>query len=351
MSEQFNSLFPTVNQSITAAGHLRVQASDFVVIEHHDMTFTGVGEHWWFKIQKTNSNTAWVATQLASACKIPARQVGYAGLKDRHAVTQQWFSVQLPKIKDLAAVKDRLPDEVEIIEEHWHQSKIKTGQLKHNEFNLIIRDMVGDKQSINEHIERVKQQGVPNYFGPQRFGHHMGNVTQAEDWFSGRRKINNKKMRGLLLSTARSHIFNTILAERIKTGYWLHPMTGDIVQLDQSHSWFPITEAETAELNHRLNTFDLHLTAALWGDDELPVTDQCAEFEQHIADQFPLYQQGLAQHRLKHDRRAMRLQVNDLQYQWDQDDLKLYFKLVPGAYATSVVREICHTTDRQAETS
>ncbi len=349
MSGTFDSQFPTLNPPLNAQGQLRVQASDFVVIEHHEMDFTGSGEHWWFKLQKTHSNTAWVATQLASACKVPARQVGYAGLKDRHAITQQWFSVQLPKIRDLATVKSRLPDEIEVLETHWHQSKIKTGQLRHNEFRLIISDLTGDHQAIEARMEQIKRHGVPNYFGPQRFGHDLGNIDQAEDWFAGRRKVNNKKLRGLLLSTARSHIFNTIVAHRIKQQLWQQVIPGDIVQLNRSQSWFPAARAEATELQQRLDAFDLHLTAALWGDDSLPSSDQCAQLEQGIADQFPLLLQGLAQHRLKHDRRAMRLPVNDLQYQWQQNNLCLNFSLVPGAYATSVVRELCHAIDVQAQ--
>ncbi|KAA3638006.1 MAG: tRNA pseudouridine(13) synthase TruD [Proteobacteria bacterium] len=339
MTTHFDTLFPTLN-SITAAGDIRASATDFRVIEHHEVNFTESGEHLWFNIEKTDSNTAWVATQLASACKVPARQVGFAGMKDRHAVTQQWFSVQLPKISDIELITAKLPDEVTILEHHWHQSKIKTGQLKFNEFILVIRNVNGDQTAIEENIVLVEQRGVPNYFGPQRFGHDLNNIQQAKDWFADKIRVNNKKLRGILISTARSHIFNLIVAHRIKHDLWQQVIPGDILQLDQSHSWFPASDATETELTERLSDFDIHITAALWGEDQVQSTDQCAELENSIAATLPEYQPGFIQHRVKQDRRAIRIYPNELQHQWQDDALLLSFKLQPGAYATSVLREI-----------
>jgi len=339
MTLNFDTLFPTLN-TITATGDIRASAADFKVIEHHQVDFTGSGEHLWFKIEKTDSNTAWAATQLASACKVPARQVGFAGMKDRHAVTQQWFSVQLPKIADIDAIKAKLPDEITVLEHHWHQSKIKTGQLKFNEFNLLIRNITGDQAAIEQNIALVKQRGVPNYFGPQRFGHGLNNIQQAKDWFAGQIRVNNKKLRGILISTARSHIFNLIVAERIRRGIWDQVIPGDIVQLDGSHSWFPADDATEAELNERIMAFDIHITAALWGEDEVQSTAQCAELENSMAVTQPEYQSGFINHRVKQDRRAIRSHPKEIHYEWQDDTLQINFKLQPGAYATSVLREI-----------
>jgi tRNA pseudouridine13 synthase len=350
MTTTFDSLFPTLN-STTAHGDIRISAKDFKVIEQLELNFTESGEHWWFYIEKTNSNTAWVATQLASACKVPARQVGYAGMKDRHAVTQQWFSVQLPKITDIQTIQTKLPDEVKILEHHWHQSKIKTGQLKCNEFSLTIRNIRGDQTTIEENITRVVQQGVPNYFGPQRFGHNMNNIQQAQDWFAGKIRVNNKKQRGILISTARSHIFNLIVAHRIRHNLWQQVITGDILQLDRSHSWFPASDAAKTELSQRLHDFDIHITAALWGEDEVQSTGQCAALENSIADTLPGYQSGFTQHRVKQDRRALRIHPGELYFQWKKDILQLNFKLSPGAYATCVLREILQVFDNNQNSS
>lgn len=344
MATHFDTLFPPLN-TITAEGDIRASAADFKVIEHHEVDFTESGEHLWFKIEKTHSNTAWVATQLASACKVPARQVGFAGMKDRHAITQQWFSVQLPKISDIALIKDKLADEITILEHHWHQSKIKTGQLKFNEFILVIRNVTGDQTAIEENIALVKQRGVPNYFGPQRFGNDLNNIQQAKDWFADKIRVNNKKLRGILISTARSQIFNLILAHRIEHDLWQQVIPGDILQLDQSHSWFPASDATETELTERIAAFDIHLTAALWGEDEVQSSGQCAELETSIAATLPEYQSGFIKHRVKQDRRAMRVYPNELQHQWQDNALHLSFKLQPGAYATSVLREVIQTRD------
>ena len=343
MDTDFDSLFRTLNK-VTATGKLRSEAADFQVIEHHDLCFTEQGEHFWLKIEKTNSNTAWVATQIASACKVPARQVGFAGLKDRHAITQQWFSVQLPQVTDLPTIKAKLPEEIRILEHHWHQTKIKTGQLKFNEFKLVVRDVQGDRITIEQNIQNILRTGVPNYFGPQRFGHDLNNIQQAKDWFAGNIKVNNKKLRGLLISTARSHIFNLIVAERLKNAIWQQTIAGDIIQLNQSHSWFPAHDATTMELSERLATFDVHITAALWGEDSVQSAEQCATIENHIANSLPGYQPGFKTHRVKQDRRAMRIITTEFNHNWIDNDLHLSFKLQPGAYATSVLREIIQTS-------
>ncbi|VAW45671.1 tRNA pseudouridine(13) synthase [hydrothermal vent metagenome] len=351
MTVNFNTLFPTIN-TVSGHGNIRNQAEDFMVIEHHDMTFTGTGEHLWFKVEKIHSNTAWVATQLASACKVPARQVGFAGLKDRHAITQQWFSVQLPKISEIELIKGKLADEIKILEHHWHQSKIKTGQLKFNEFKLVVRNVQGDRTAIEQNIHQVTQNGVPNYFGPQRFGHDMNNIQQAKDWFAGKIKVNNKKLRGLLISTARSHIFNLIVAHRIESNSWQQVISGDILQLDQSHSWFPAHDATSEELTTRLAAFDVHLTAALWGEDAVQSTEQCAAIEINMASTLAEYQAGFITHRVKQDRRAIRIVPAEFNHHWSSDgsndDLHLSFKLQPGAYATSVLREIIKTINPAA---
>ncbi len=343
MNSDFDTLFPTIN-TICASGKLRSKASDFMVIEHHDMSFTEQGEHLWFKIEKIHSNTAWVATQLASACKVPARQVGFAGLKDRHAITQQWFSVQLPKIVEIDTIKAKLPDEISILAHHWHQSKIKTGQLKHNEFKIVVREVEGDHTATEKNIARVNSNGVPNYFGPQRFGHDLNNIQQAKDWFSGKIRVNNKKLRGLLISTARSHIFNLIIAHRIQNKLWGKVISGDILQLDQSHSWFPARDATAEELTERLAAFDIHPTAALWGDDTVQSTEKCAIIETTVANTFPEYHKGFNNHRVKQDRRAMRILPTQFSHSWKGNDLHLNFQLQPGSYATSVLREIIQTS-------
>lgn len=336
---RFDHLFPTLNK-INAKGMIRSKPEDFVVIEKNDVELTEKGEHLWLRIRKISSNTAWVATQIASACKVPARQVGFAGQKDRHAITEQWYSVQLPKIRDIDHIKEKFPNEIILIEHHWHQSKIKKGQLKGNEFHITIRDIEGDLASIESNIKSIRTHGVPNYFGPQRFGNQMGNIQKAKDWFENKIKVNNKNLRSLLISAARSHLFNLILAERLRQHIWNKTIKGDILQLDGSHSWFPATDASEDELSTRLDSFDIHITAALWGENTVQSSSACANLETAIALKYPIYQKGFEKYRVKQDRRSMRVIPGEFFHQWQNNQLALKFTLPPGAFATGVIREI-----------
>ena len=339
MPLDFNQLFPTLN-TIKASGTIRTIPEDFKVTEINSIELSGIGEHLWLYIQKTNCNTDWVANQLANICQVPRRQVGYAGLKDRHAITQQWFSVQLAKITDSDTINKALPQDVIILASSVHNKKIKIGQLEANQFEIIIRDIDGDRSHIDNNIQIIKTQGVPNYFGPQRFGNDMGNIQKAQDWFSGHYKVKSRNLKSLLISTARSHIFNSIVANRIKNKTWNTPINGDIFQLDKSHSWFHEHDAEAEEISKRLNEFDIHITAAMPGEDCVQSTGDCAKLESFIINKFPLYQQGFVKFRLKQDRRAMRINPIDLNYEWKNNSLKLSFKLLSGAYATGILREI-----------
>ncbi len=344
MSLDFDNLFPTLN-TVSASGVIRTYPKDFQVTELNDIELSGEGEHLWLYIEKTNSNTDWVAKQLSNICQVPRRQVSFAGQKDRIAITKQWFSIQLPKIEDQDKIQAALPDEIVILKSKKHSKKIKIGQLNHNQFRITLRNIDGDKQQIQANIDSIKENGVPNYFGPQRFGHHMSNIQKASDWFDGRYKPKTKNLKSLLISTARSHIFNTIIAQRISNNNWHKTITGDILQLNGTHSWFNSGDATEEEISKRLKDFDIHLTAAMWGENPVQSIGHCAQLEKQVADEFPIYQQGFNKFRLKQDRRAMRIIPINLNHRWLDDQLILTFKLLPGSYATGVMREILNITE------
>ncbi|MCB1604838.1 MAG: tRNA pseudouridine(13) synthase TruD [Xanthomonadales bacterium] len=344
MSVDFDALFPTFNQ-ISARGQIKCKDADFIVTEHTDIDFTGDGEHLWLYVEKINSNTDWVAKQLSNICQVPRMQVGFAGLKDRHAITRQWFSVQLPKVSDISKINSALPDEIQIINSSWHNRKLKTGQLDYNHFEILIRNIEGDKNSVDENIENIKRFGFPNYFGPQRFGIEMGNIEKAKDWFSGTYKVKNKNLKSLLISTARSYIFNSIVAERIKQGIWNKSVKGDIFQLQGSNSWFKDSDATPDEISTRLKDFDINITAAMWGENQSISNDECLVLEENIASQFQTFQQGLTKFRLKQERRSIRCIASELSHEWFDKNLKLSFSLQPGSYATGLIREILNYSE------
>lgn len=339
MPLDFDQLFPTLN-TIQATGTIRSSANDFKVTEINNIECSGQGEHLWLYIEKINSNTDWIAKQLANICQVPRKRVSFAGLKDRNAITQQWFSIQLPKISDVDQIQSALPPEVIVKNAQRHHKKLKVGQLDNNQFEITIRDINGDRNNIEDNINQVKSFGVPNYFGPQRFGIDLGNISKAQDWFSGSYQPKTTHLKSLLISTSRSHIFNAIVAHRIKKNQWRNAIPGDILQLDGSRSWFHAADATEEEIKQRLAAFDLHITAAMWGENDVQSTDDCALIESHVAEQYDEYLHGLKKFRLRQDRRSIRINVSDLKYQWQDHDLILTFTLPPGSYATSVIREI-----------
>jgi tRNA pseudouridine13 synthase len=316
---------------------LRSAPEDFQVEEMLGYEADGAGEHALLWVEKRGANTDWVARELARFAGVPPVAVGYAGLKDRHAVTRQMFSVQLAGKPD--------PDwsafphaEVRVLSAARHQRKLKRGALRGNRFLLVLREVQGDRGRAEEVLERIALRGVPNYFGEQRFGRGGSNVEQARAMFAGRRVDRDK--RSFLLSAARSHIFNEVLAARVERGAWDSPLDGEIWALAGSRSWFG-PEAFDATLADRLARGDIHPSGPLWGQGETPAGDVAGALENQIAAANAELANGLVAARMDQERRPLRLLPGQLRWRWLEDDaLELSFELPAGAYATVVVREV-----------
>ncbi|MGY3038948.1 tRNA pseudouridine13 synthase [Rhodanobacter sp. TND4EL1] len=319
------------------SGRMRASAEDFQVEEVLGYDADGAGEHALLWVEKRGANTDWVARELAKFAGVAQVAVGYAGMKDRHAVTRQAFSVQLAGKPD--------PDwsafphaEVKVLAAIRHSRKLKRGALRGNRFVLVLRDVAGDRQAAEQVLAQIAARGVPNYFGEQRFGREGGNVAQARAMFGGRRVERDK--RSMLLSAARSQIFNNVLAARVERGAWDTPLRGEIWSLAGSRSWFgpePFSEA----LGERLARADIHPSGPLWGQGEPPTTDDAGTLEREIAAQDGDLVAGLAAARMEQERRPLRLLPKDLRWRWlDDTSLELVFELPAGTYATVVMREL-----------
>lgn len=335
--------FQRTDNASFLTGNIRTANEDFQVDEIPDFEPSGEGEHACLKIRKSGQNTEWTSKQLADIAGIARRDVSYAGLKDRHAVTTQWFSVWLPG-KASPDWSAHLPDSIEVLEDVRHNRKVRIGTLKGNRFKLVIRDCVGDKAALENTIETIRQQGVPNYFGPQRFGRDNHNIQRATAWFSGDIKPKARHQKSMYLSAARSWLFNHNLAERVAATNWADALDGDVFQLDGSNSCF--YELLTEALQKRVVDFDLHPTGPMWGEGDLLSQNEVRSAEAKLVAQFPILSAGLEKHGLKQERRSLRLVVNELQSRWLADDvLELEFALRPGSYATSVLQELGKFTD------
>ena len=247
---------------------LKQAFADFIVKEDLGYEMSGEGEFVAVKIRKTDCNTLFVGEKLAKFAGISDRNMGYAGLKDRHGITEQWFCLQMPG-KETPDFSQFQLEGVEILDVTRHNRKIRTGSLQGNVFEILLR---GAKESdeLNERLNFVAKYGFPNYFTEQRFGRDGHNLTQAICWAKGEIKVKDRKKRSFYLSAARSEIFNLVVAERIEQNVADRVLRDDIVQLNGSHSWFKADENEDlVVLQQRLNEQDILLTAPLIGEENL----------------------------------------------------------------------------------
>ncbi len=326
---------------------LRVAPEDFFVEELPGFEASDAGEHLLLTVEKRGMNTAFAARRIAAWAGVDESAIGYAGLKDRHAVTRQRFTVWLPKkiAPDLEALQS---DDLRVLEHAWHARKLPRGALTGNRFVLVLRDVEGERAAIETRLQAIASQGVPNYFGEQRFGRGGGNVQQAVAMFAGRRV--KREERTMLLSAARSELFNRVLAARVEAGNWNAALDGEVWMLDGSRSVFG-PEAFTDELQARLAAFDIHPTGPLWGEGELRSTDASRDLELAAmqGDTATRLRNGLERAGLKQERRALRLRPDAIAWRWlDDGALELAFALPPGCYATTLLRELGDVADSAA---
>ncbi|MFC3123297.1 tRNA pseudouridine(13) synthase TruD [Agaribacter flavus] len=332
-------------------GTLKQTPQDFVVKEVLGFTPTNSGEHSFLWIKKTNLNTAYVAELLAKFCQVPLRNIGYAGRKDKRAETYQWFSVyhaSRPK-PDWNKFKQ---EDMEIVNRTFHDKKLKTGSLRGNTFSINIQLHQAPCETwLDERMKAISEQGVPNYFGQQRFGEMQtregnmvlnGNLRLGERLLAGE-AIKNRNKRSMVISALRSWLFNQMLSERIERGLFDCLLVGDVLQLSGSKSYFVCTKDEFSRNNQRRVDRDVQLTASLWGQGKPLSRDDALVFESSVVNEYRILGDKLTELGLKQERRATVLYVKDLDYQVDSDILKLKFELPSGAFATSVIREIVST--------
>jgi tRNA pseudouridine13 synthase len=335
---------PRAHGEAALRARIRSAPEDFRVEELPGFEASGSGEHLLLTIEKRGMNTAFAAKRLAQWAGIGEVGIGYAGLKDRHAVTVQRFSVHLPKrvAPDLAALES---DEMHVLEHQWHAKKLPRGALAGNRFVLRLREVEGERAAIDARLTGIAERGVPNYFGEQRFGRDGDNVANALAMFAGRRM--RREQRSLLLSAARSELFNRVLAARVRDGSWDGlregaPLSGEVWSLAGSRSVFG-PEPWSDALAARLAGFDIHPSGPLWGRGELRSLDavRALELEAMAGDQAAALRAGLEAAGMDQERRALRLRPDGLSWQWlDDGALEVAFVLPAGAYATVVLAEL-----------
>jgi tRNA pseudouridine13 synthase len=319
--------WPNAYPASGASATLKHLNEDFIVTEQALQLPSGQGDHLWLDVEMNGANTAFLAQQLAEAAGVQERDVGYAGLKDRYAITRQWFSLYLPKGETPDLTQLQHP-EFKVLHQSRHVKKLRPGDLQGNRFQITLRDVTGDRDAIEANLNAVASQGVPNYFGAQRFGFDGGNVEQGRAMLAREIRVRNPKKKGLYLSAVRSFVFNEVLALRIQQGLWGKTLPGDVMD-----------EAGQP-------------TGPLWGRGRVSTTDQAQALENSVAERHATLCNGMEFAGLDQERRALVARPLDMAWQWaGAGQLVITFSLPPGNYATAVLNEVLRTTEpeRRAE--
>lgn len=312
---------------------------DFQVEEILGFEPTGEGEHCLVWVEKTDRNTNDVAMEFARKLGIRKRLVEHCGLKDKNAVTRQWFSLHLPGMESPSA-ETLDGDGIRVLKTTRNLRKLRRGCHHGNRFTIRLRDCTFTRDAAAERWQAISDRGVPNYFGPQRFGRDGGNIEQARRFMSGELEIRDRTLRGILISAARSFIFNDCVARRIEFGTWDAPMDGEVFGFADNRS-LVIPENLRGDEFERVRNGTLELTAPLWGTGELLSRGPVKAFEKSVAECSSEIVAGLSQFNLTQERRVIRLKPEASELSWENDStLVLRFELPTGTYATTLLREL-----------
>lgn len=333
--------WPRALGPVSASGKLKQQPEDFVVEECFEVDFSQDGEFDWLWIEKRGDSTEYVAKRLASLAGVAGKAVTYSGLKDRHAVTRQWFCVHLPgkQGRDWSGCEEQGEQGAwRVLRFGRHRQKLRIGSHRGNRFELRLRDISGDAEDIERRLAQLRR-GFPNYFGEQRFGRDGDNVQSCQQWLAGEIKP-GRFQRGIYLSAARAYLFNQLLARRIEQGSWQQPLNGELFSLRDSGSVFA-AEVDEA-IRQRMDEGDIHPSGPLYGSEgRHRVEAEVAALEATVFAQEPALCDGLRRHGMKMERRSLRVIPGDLGWEWeDAQTLRLLFTLPRGCFATALVREL-----------
>ena len=330
--------WPTLLKPPEVAGSIRKQPEDFQVEEIPAYRPAGNGDHLFLLVEKRLRTTDEVIRALSRQLRLPAGQIGCAGMKDRVALTRQWLSVP-------AAARGRLDsfrhDGVTVLESGLHTNKLKTGHLKGNRFRILIADLESkDSDEIAWRCNILREKGVPNYFGPQRFGHDGRNEIVGRDLLAGGPVRHDKRKLRLLLSAVQSGLFNDLLAQRISIGMFHQALLGDVMIKADTGGRFLCKDPRADQ--PRLDAGEIHPSGPIFGPKMQAAEGEPGEMEREVLSASGLSDASFARFPklTRGTRRSLRLMPGELKVEPAEDCVRLSFTLTSGGYATSVLREM-----------
>lgn len=334
---------------------LKQEFVDFRVDEVLGFEPTGAGDHLYLRVRKTDLSTTDAARLLSETTGVARRDIGYSGMKDRRGECTQWFSIKMPAARE-ASLGSAESGQLQFLESVRNNRKLRVGSHRANRFSLTLRQCQGTPEDWEERLQKLVATGVPNYFGAQRFGRQMSNLEQVQQLFA--RQDNGPaprdggyRRRGMLYSAARAYLFNQVLSQRLVAGTWASYLSGDVLNLNGTDRCFVVAPgAWDAELQARLETFDIHITGPLPGlqddRDRYASKAEAADIEDAVCRKYSELVAGLTARGIRSGRRPLRFVPADLAWRWHQpEQLRIEFTLPRGAYATSLLRELCLTTE------
>jgi tRNA pseudouridine13 synthase len=326
-------------------GVLKQCNADFIVEEHLPERPDGDGEHLWLFIEKDGQNTAWVARQIAKWAGVKTRDVSYAGLKDRHAITRQTFSVHLPGKATPSPHLINI-EGVEVISHARHSRKLKTGQLIGNQFTIRVRNSDEPLETIENRWDKIVAAGVPNYFGEQRFGHGGQNVEKGIEWLCGRMKI-PRHQQSIYLSAVRSFYFNNLLANRVKQGNWNTVIENDFVQFTEGKTGF-FVGALDEDIETRCKNRVLSPCASLIGKNKESFAG-LEDRERSLLVDYAEVIRALEEKGVARQFRKLRVFPESANFSDVEGDPVFSFFLPAGAFATTVLHELIDVQPTEGE--
>lgn len=332
----------------------RSRPEDFVVDELPAYRPSGRGEHLFVTFRKTGLTTLDAVAAIARSLGVDPRGAGFAGMKDRHAVTTQSASFPLPIARDAAAAAAAIDvPGLTVLEAARHDNKLKPGHLDGNRFTITLRGLSAeDVAVVAARLEALGRSGVPNAFGPQRFGRDGDNPARAVAWLAGReRGPRDKRQQRLLFSSLQSLWFNEVLARREADGTWATILPGDLAKKHDSGGLFPVPLAgpELDDARARGEAGAVSPTGPMFGakmrwPEGAPRAIEEAVLAEAVGDPARL---EAFRHLGEGTRRALRLEVSGLSVTQlvTEGGLVVSFVLPKGGYATTVLGRACHLDD------
>lgn len=339
------SVLPFVTPDLPGTGGIaKVVPEDFRVDEVPAYLPCGEGEHTYLHVEKRGRNTREVVQELARMLHVREREAGVAGQKDRHALTTQWVS--FPGV-DPARAEGLEGEGFRVLEARRHGNKLRTGHLRGNRFAVRLRGGTPDALARAQAVAAaLAVRGLPNYYGPQRFGRFGDNAEVGRLLLLGTgqddprvRRVRDRTQRRFLVSAFQSEVFNRVLAARVADGSWAHPLVGDVLQKLPAGGLFVCEDPQADE--PRVAAFEVSITGPMPGRKVRPAPRGApAELEERLLAETGVGAEHLARSAdAEGARRVLRLPVA-IDVRADDEGLVLSFELPPGAYATVVLREI-----------